>query len=147
MALDLSRDERRRYSRQTQLPDFGEEGQRRLKSARVLIVGAGGLGSPAALYLAAAGVGELTLVDFDAVDETNLQRQILYTTEDVGRPKLAAAAARLRAQNPHITVRLHEAPFGPTNAMELVGGADVVLDGSDNFSTRYLVNDACVFAR
>jgi adenylyltransferase/sulfurtransferase len=147
MASDLSRDERRRYSRQTLLPDFGEEGQRRLKSARVLIVGAGGLGSPAALYLAAAGVGELSLVDFDAVDETNLQRQILYTTEDVGRPKLAAAAARLRAQNPHIAVTLHEMPFSPANAMKLVGSADVVLDGSDNFPTRYLVNDACVFAR
>src|SRR5262245_10674427 len=147
MSSDLTRDERRRYSRQTLLPDFGEDGQRRLKGARVLIVGAGGLGSPAALYLAAAGVGHITLVDFDAVDETNLQRQILYSTADVGQSKLAVAAARLRALNPHITVDVHESPFSPANGMELVSAADVVLDGSDNFSTRYLVNDACVFAR
>jgi adenylyltransferase/sulfurtransferase len=143
----LSPDERRRYSRQTLLPDFGEAGQERLKAGRVLIVGAGGLGSPAALYLAAAGVGTIRLVDFDAVDETNLQRQILYTTTDVGRPKLAAAAARLRALNPHVTIDLHEAPFGPDNARRLVGDVDVVLDGSDNFPTRYLVNDACVMAK
>jgi adenylyltransferase/sulfurtransferase len=142
----FSRDELIRYSRQTSLPDFGEEGQRRLKAARVLIVGVGGLGSPAALYLAAAGVGQIRLVDFDAVDITNLQRQILYSTPDVGQPKLAVAAARLRALNPHIDVTLHEEPFGVRNARQLVEDADVVLDGSDNFPTRYLVNDACVMS-
>jgi sulfur-carrier protein adenylyltransferase/sulfurtransferase len=140
----FSRDELVRYSRHMSLPDFGEEGQRRLKSGRVLIVGAGGLGSPAAMYLAAAGVGLIRLVDFDAVDITNLQRQILYGTPDVGQPKLSVAAARLRALNPHVTVELHDAPFGVKNARELVSGVDVVLDGSDNFPTRYLVNDACV---
>jgi molybdopterin/thiamine biosynthesis adenylyltransferase/rhodanese-related sulfurtransferase len=143
----LSATERRRYSRQTLLPDFGEEGQARLKAGCVLIVGAGGLGSPAALYLAAAGVGTLHLVDVDAVDETNLQRQILYGTPDVGRPKLAAAAARLAALNPHVSIEVHEEPFAAGNAARLVAVADVVLDGSDNFPTRYLVNDACVMAR
>jgi len=147
MDADLTPDEWRRYSRQTLLPDFGEAGQRRLKQGRVLIVGAGGLGSPAALYLAAAGVGRLALVDFDAVDETNLQRQILYTTPDIGRPKLAVAAARLQALNPYVAVDLHEEAFGEQNAERLVRSADVVIDGSDNFPTRYLVNDACVLTR
>jgi adenylyltransferase/sulfurtransferase len=142
----LSPSELRRYSRHVLLPEIGEAGQRRLKAGRVLIVGAGGLGSPAALYLAAAGAGTIGLVDFDVVDETNLQRQILYGTPDVGRPKLAAAAARLRAQNPFVTVELHDEPFGVANARRLVETHDVVIDGTDNFATRYLVNDACVMA-
>jgi adenylyltransferase/sulfurtransferase len=145
--VDFSRDELIRYSRHLSLPEFGEEGQRRLKSGRVLIVGAGGLGSPAALYLAAAGVGLIRLVDFDAVDLTNLQRQILYGTPDVGQPKLSVAAARLRSLNPHIQIEVHNEPFGVKNARQLVSDVDVVLDGSDNFPTRYLVNDACVMAR
>ena len=140
----LSEHERRRYSRHALLDGFGLEGQQRLKRARVLIVGAGGLGSPAALYLCAAGVGTLGLVDFDAVDETNLQRQILFGTADVGRSKLASAAARLRAQNDHVQLELHEEPFGAENARRLVEAYDLVIDGTDNFPTRYLVNDACV---
>jgi len=126
------------------MPEFGEAGQQRLKGGRILIVGAGGLGSPAALYLAAAGAGTIGLVDTDSVDVTNLQRQILYSTPDVGRSKLVAAADRLRALNPHVNIELHEALFGSDNARDLVDRYDVVIDGSDNFPTRYLVNDACV---
>jgi sulfur-carrier protein adenylyltransferase/sulfurtransferase len=133
-----------RYHRQEILPDIGASGQRRLHAARVLIVGAGGLGSPAALYLAAAGIGTIGLVDFDAVDETNLQRQILYGTSDVGRPKLAAAAARLGDLNPEVNLVCHDGPFGVDNAIALTEAYDVVIDGTDNFPTRYLVNDACV---
>jgi len=140
----LSPQEVLRYSRHTMLPEFGGEGQARLKAGRALIVGAGGLGSPAALYLAAAGVGTIGLVDFDRVDITNLQRQILYGTADIGRPKLEAAAERLRDINPHIQIDAHDQPFGADNARELVSAYDVVLDGTDNFSTRFLVNDACV---
>jgi adenylyltransferase/sulfurtransferase len=135
-----------RYSRQIILPELGAAGQRRLAEARVLLVGVGGLGSPAALYLAAAGVGTLGLVDFDAVDETNLQRQIIYGTADVGVPKLQAAAARLLAQNPDIALDLHDTPFAAANARSLVEAYDVIVDGTDNFATRYLVNDACVMA-
>ena len=142
--MSLSSDELLRYSRHTLLPEFGGEGQARLKAGRALIVGAGGLGSPAALYLAAAGVGTIGLVDFDKVDITNLQRQILYGTADVGRPKLDAAVTRLRDVNPHIRIEAHNQPFGAGNARELVSAYDVVLDGTDNFSTRFLVNDACV---
>ena len=120
------------------------EGQQRLKTGRVLIVGAGGLGSPAALYLAAAGAGTMGLVDFDRVDETNLQRQILYSTPDVGRPKLDVAADRLRAINPDLELVLYDEPFGAENGLRLVEPFDVVVDGTDNFATRYLVNDACV---
>jgi adenylyltransferase/sulfurtransferase len=126
------------------LPGFGERGQARLAEGRVLIVGVGGLGSPAAMYLAAAGVGTLGLVDFDAVDETNLHRQIIYDTPDIGRSKLAAAAERLRALNPSLQLELHEEPFGAGNARRLVERYAVVVDGTDNFATRYLVNDACV---
>ena len=133
-----------RYDRQILLPELGEAGQARLAAARVLIVGAGGLGSPVALYLAAAGVGRLGLVDFDAVDETNLQRQVIYGTSDVGRPKLTAAAARLGDLNPEVELDLHEQPFGASNARALVSAYDVVVDGTDNFPARYLVNDACV---
>ena len=142
----LSAEERRRYSRHLLLPEFGEAGQRRLKSGRVLVVGAGGLGSPAAIYLAAAGVGTIGLVDFDVVDETNLQRQVLYAASDVGRPKLAAAAARLTAQNPCVTIVPHDEPFNERSARRLVEAYDVIVDGTDNFATRYLVNDACVMA-
>ena len=144
---DLSPDERRRYDRHLILPEFGEEGQRRLRAGRVLIVGAGGLGSPAALYLAAAGVGTIGLVDFDAVDVTNLQRQILYGTPEIGTPKLTAATARLQALNPHVEIVPHDEPFAVSNAARLVGAYDVIVDGTDNFATRYLVNDACVMAR
>jgi adenylyltransferase/sulfurtransferase len=147
MASMLSPDERRRYDRHLILPEFGEEGQRRLRQGRVLIVGAGGLGSPAALYLAAAGAGMIGLVDFDAVDVTNLQRQILYATPEVGTAKLAAATARLQSLNPHIEVVPHDEPFAVSNAAALVEAYDVIVDGTDNFATRYLVNDACVMAR
>jgi adenylyltransferase/sulfurtransferase len=140
----LSAEEVQRYSRHLIMPEVGVEGQRRLKAARVLCVGAGGLGSPASLYLAAAGVGTLGLVDFDNVDASNLQRQILYSTADVGRPKLAAAAARLGGLNPEVTVTTHETPLTSANALEIVSRYDLVVDGADNFPTRYLVNDACV---
>ena len=141
---ELTGEERRRYGRHLVIPEVGEEGQRRLKAAKVLLVGAGGLGSPLALYLAAAGVGRLGVVEFDRVDETNLQRQILFGSGDVGRPKLAAAAERLQAVNPHVEVTPHPERLGAGNALALVEGYDVVADGSDNFATRYLVNDACV---
>ena len=144
MTDPLSSDEQLRYSRHLLLPEFGIEGQARLKAGKVLIVGVGGLGSPAALYLAAAGVGTIGLVDFDDVDVSNLQRQILYGTADVGRPKLDVAAARLRDVNPHISITVHSEAIAPGNARELVRAYDVVLDGTDNFATRFLVNDACV---
>jgi molybdopterin/thiamine biosynthesis adenylyltransferase/rhodanese-related sulfurtransferase len=140
----LSNDEILRYSRHLILPEVGLEGQRRLKAARVLLVGAGGLGSPAALYLAAAGVGTLGLVDFDVVDLTNLQRQVLHGTRDVGRPKLASARDRIRDINPNVAVELFETRLTSANALEIVREFDVVIDGADNFPTRYLVNDACV---
>ena len=142
----LTRGELLRYARHLALPQVGLEGQARLKVARVLCVGAGGLGSPVALYLAAAGVGTLGLVDDDVVDETNLQRQILHGTRDVGRSKLDSAADRLRDVNPHVEVVRHETRLTSENAMDVVGGYDVVVDGTDNFPTRYLVNDACVLA-
>jgi adenylyltransferase/sulfurtransferase len=133
-----------RYARQVSLPNFGEEGQRKLRESSVLIVGAGGLGSPAALYLAAAGVGHLGLVDFDRVDVTNLHRQILYATRDAGAPKLDAARARLRDLNDDVDVVTHEERLTSGNALRIVENYDVILDGTDNFPTRYLVNDACV---
>jgi adenylyltransferase/sulfurtransferase len=145
MALpELSAHERQRYSRHILLPEIGEAGQRRLKAARVLCVGAGGLGSPALLYLAAAGVGTLGLVDFDAVDVTNLQRQIVHDTASVGRSKVESARARVAALNPDVTVETVHAPFSVANAKALVQSFDLVLDGTDNFPARYLVNDACV---
>ncbi|HJQ38855.1 MAG TPA: molybdopterin-synthase adenylyltransferase MoeB [Thermoanaerobaculia bacterium] len=133
-----------RYSRQTILPELGEAGQQKLREASVLVIGAGGLGSPTSLYLAAAGVGRIGLVDFDRVDVTNLHRQILYGTTDVGRPKLEAAAARLRDANPEIAIVTHEARLTSENALEILRDYDVIIDGTDNFATRYLVNDACV---
>ena len=136
-----------RYDRHLSLPDVGEAGQRRLRDARVLVVGVGGLGSPAALYLAAAGVGTIGLVDFDRVDESNLQRQVLYSTSDVGAPKLDAAIARLTAFNPEIHFARHDAPFDAANGLDLASAYDLVLDGTDNFAARYLVNDACVLTK
>jgi adenylyltransferase/sulfurtransferase len=135
-----------RYARHLLLPEVGETGQRRLKASRMLLVGAGGLGSPAALYLAAAGVGHLTVIDFDTVDPTNLQRQVLHGTRDLGRPKVASARDRLLDLNPHVTVDAVEARLSPANALELVRDHDLVVDGSDSFATRYLVSDACVLA-
>jgi adenylyltransferase/sulfurtransferase len=141
---ELTRDELSRYSRHLILPEVGEEGQRRLKAARVLCVGAGGLGSPLALYLAAAGVGTLGLVDFDVVDASNLQRQIIHSTADIGRKKLDSAAEKLTALNPSLNVVKHETLLSSANALEILKDYDVVADGTDNFPTRYLVNDACV---
>jgi len=140
----LSQDELLRYSRHLILPEVGLEGQRKLKAASVLVVGAGGLGSPLALYLAAAGVGRIGLVDFDVVDESNLQRQILHGTASVGAPKLASAKARLADLNPGVRVDTYETRLTSENALELMRPYDVVADGTDNFPTRYLVNDACV---
>ena len=140
----LTPDERIRYARHLALPGVGEDGQERLKAARVLVVGAGGLGSPVALYLAAAGVGTLGLVDFDAVDVTNLQRQILYGTGDLGRPKLEVAVARLSDLNPGVRVIPHALRLSAENALDVLAAYDVVADGTDNFPARYLVNDACV---
>jgi sulfur-carrier protein adenylyltransferase/sulfurtransferase len=142
----LSRDEVLRYSRHLILPDVGLEGQQKLKAARVLLVGAGGLGSPAALYLAAAGVGTLGLVDFDVVDVTNLQRQILHGTRDVGRPKLESATARIADINPYVRVERFDTRLTSSNALDIIRDFDLVVDGTDNFPTRYLVNDACVLA-
>ncbi len=141
---ELTRGELLRYARHLALPGVGLEGQRRLREARVLCVGAGGLGSPLALYLAAAGVGTLGIVDADVVDLTNLQRQILHGTRDVGRPKLDSAADRLRDVNPHVEVVRHPTRLTASNALDIVSGYDVVADGTDNFPARYLVNDACV---
>lgn len=142
----LSAEGLRRYARHLSLPEVGIAGQERLAAGSVLLVGMGGLGSPAALYLAAAGVGRLGLVDFDVVDRSNLQRQVLYSEVDVGRGKLEAAAERLRAANSALTLDLHAERLGKANARELVAGYDVVVDGTDNFPTRYLVHDACYFA-
>jgi molybdopterin/thiamine biosynthesis adenylyltransferase/rhodanese-related sulfurtransferase len=146
-AMRLSAEELQRYSRHLLMPEVTSEGQKRLKAARTLCVGAGGLGSPAALYLAAAGVGTIGIVDFDDVDLSNLQRQILHGTKDIGRSKLESARDRLRDINPEIEIELHECRFSSENAPELVAQYDVVVDGSDNFPTRYLSNDVCVFAR
>jgi adenylyltransferase/sulfurtransferase len=144
--VPLEKTEFERYSRHLSLPEVGEEGQRKLKAARVLCVGAGGLGAPASLYLAAAGVGTIGLIDFDAVDVTNLQRQILYSSRDVGRPKLEAARERLEGLNPHVKIETHGVALDVSNARELITAYDVILDGTDNFPARYLVNDACVLA-
>src|SRR6266404_9685827 len=143
----MTDEERLRYSRHLIMPEVGLKGQQRFKAARVLCIGAGGLGSPAALYLAAAGVGTIGLVDLDNVDLSNLQRQILHGTKDVGRKKLESARDRLSDVNPTIEIETHECRFTSANALEIVSGYDVVVDGSDNFPTRYLSNDVCVFAR
>lgn len=140
----LSPEERTRYRRHLLLPELGEAGQRRLKGARVLLVGAGGLGSPIALYLAAAGVGTLGVVEFDAVDAGNLQRQVLYGTGDVGRAKAEAACDRLRALNPNVRVEPHGVRLDAANARSLVAGHDLAVDATDNLEARYALNDACV---
>ncbi len=143
-AVTLSQADVRRYARHLIMPEVGTGGQRRLKASRVLCVGAGGLGSPLALYLAAAGVGTLGLVDFDVVDVSNLQRQILHFTPDVGRPKIDSAQEKLQALNPDLEVVRIERPIDSSNALTLFADYDVIVDGTDNFPTRYLVNDACV---
>jgi adenylyltransferase/sulfurtransferase len=143
-SVRLSRQELLRYSRHLIMPEVGLRGQRKIKAARVLCVGAGGLGSPLAIYLAAAGVGTLGLVDFDVVDESNLQRQILHGTGDVGRPKIESASERIRAINPNVRVVPFETRLSSENALEIFREFDIVADGTDNFPTRYLVNDACV---
>ena len=143
----LSDDEVERYARHLVLREVGGPGQARIRRARVLIVGAGGLGSPAALYLAAAGIGKLGLVDDDAVSLSNLQRQILFRTKDVGRPKVDAGAEALKALNSGVQIESHPIRITPANAMELIAGYDIVADGSDNFATRFLLNDTCFFSR
>jgi adenylyltransferase/sulfurtransferase len=140
---DLSSEERARYARHILLPDIGVEGQRRLANARVLVVGAGGLGSPALLYLAAAGVGTIGVVDDDVVDASNLQRQVVHGTADVGRPKTESAAETVARVNPLVRVVRHDVRLDSANALDVIGGYDLVVDGADNFPTRYLVNDAC----
>jgi sulfur-carrier protein adenylyltransferase/sulfurtransferase len=145
-ARQLSRDEVARYSRHLIIPDLGVDGQKRLKNARVLVIGAGGLGAPALLYLAAAGVGTIGIVDFDVVDESNLQRQIIHGVADVGRSKARSARDSIAAINPLVQVRLHEFRLESSNAVDLFKQYDMILDGTDNFATRYLVNDAAVLA-
>jgi adenylyltransferase/sulfurtransferase len=142
----LSNDEIARYSRHLILPEVGMEGQQKLKAAKVLCVGTGGLGAPMTFYLAAAGVGTIGLVDFDVVDESNLQRQIIHSTKDVGRPKIDSAAEKLTALNPNIRIVKHETMLTSANALDIIKDYDIVADGTDNFPTRYLVNDACVLS-
>ncbi len=144
--MEFSEEQVERYSRQIVLPLVGGRGQKKLRQAKVLVIGAGGLGSPAGLYLAAAGVGRLGLVDSDVVDLSNLQRQILHRTRDRGRPKTASAADTIGALNPDVEVVQHPLRLTSENIMEVIAGYELVLDGSDNFATRYLVNDACVLA-
>jgi molybdopterin-synthase adenylyltransferase len=142
----LSADELERYARHIVLPEVGGAGQAALRNARVLVIGAGGLGAPLLLYLAAAGVGTLGVVDDDAVSLSNLQRQVIHATPDVGRPKVASAAAAIGRLNPHVTVIPHHVRLSAHNALDLIGAYDIVADGSDNFATRYLVSDACYLA-
>lgn len=142
--INFSKDELERYSRHLIIPEFNIEGQRKLKAAKVLVVGTGGLGSPLLLYLTAAGVGTIGIVDFDVVDESNLQRQVLFSVNDVGQPKVEAAKRRLEALNPHIKFVTYNTRLTSENALEIIKDYDVVADGTDNFPTRYLVNDACV---
>ncbi|BBZ34792.1 molybdopterin biosynthesis-like protein MoeZ [Mycolicibacterium confluentis] len=145
-AAELTREEVARYSRHLIIPDLGVDGQKRLKNARVLVIGAGGLGSPTLLYLAAAGVGTIGIVEFDVVDESNLQRQIIHGQSDIGRSKAQSAADSIREINPLVQVNLHELRLEPENAVDLFAQYDLILDGTDNFATRYLVNDAAVLA-
>ncbi|MEO7455396.1 MAG: molybdopterin-synthase adenylyltransferase MoeB [Gemmatimonadaceae bacterium] len=143
----LTPDELQRYQRHLILPHVGEAGQRRLKAARVLVVGAGGLGSPVALYLAAAGVGHLGIVDEDVVEASNLQRQVLHSTRDIGQPKVSSARASLRDLNPHTSVETFHVRLTSANALEIIRGYDIVVDGTDNFPARYLINDACILLK
>lgn len=142
----LNSEELSRYARHIAIPEFGIAGQEKLKAASVLVIGAGGLGSPLLLYLTAAGVGHIGIVDFDIVDDSNLQRQVLYTVEDIGKSKAETAKARLKALNPHVDFTVYNKAFTKENALDIIKEYDVVADGSDNFPTRYLVNDACVLA-
>jgi len=142
--IELSHEEVQRYSRHLIMPEVGMTGQKKLKAASVLLIGAGGLGSPLAMYLAAAGIGRIGLVDYDVVDYTNLQRQIIHGTKDVGRPKLESAKARILDINPHVQVDTYQVPLTSANALEIFAPYDVIIDGTDNFPTRYLTNDACV---
>ncbi len=142
--ITFSKEELERYSRHLIIPEFNIAGQRRLKAAKVLVVGTGGLGAPLLSYLVAAGVGHVGIVDFDTVDDSNLQRQILFTVDDVGRPKVEAAAERLRKQNPFVEIKTYNKQLTSANALEIIRDYDIVADGTDNFPTRYLVNDACV---
>ncbi|HEV2127384.1 MAG TPA: molybdopterin-synthase adenylyltransferase MoeB [Thermomicrobiales bacterium] len=144
MPQTLTPDQRRRYSRHLLIPEVGEVGQQRLLHAKVLLVGAGGLGSPAALYLAAAGVGTLGVVDADTVDDSNLQRQVIHSTDRIGMPKVESARLTIEALNPDVTVICHEERLTKENVLEIVAPYDIILDGTDNFATRYLINDACV---
>jgi molybdopterin/thiamine biosynthesis adenylyltransferase/rhodanese-related sulfurtransferase len=143
-AAELTVDEVKRYSRHLIIPDVGMTGQKRLKNAKVLCVGAGGLGSPALLYLAAAGVGTLGVIDFDVVDESNLQRQIIHGQSDIGRPKALSARDSIKEVNPYVNVIVHDEALSNDNVMEIFSGYDLIVDGTDNFATRYMVNDACV---
>jgi len=143
-AATLSPPEIQRYARHLIMPEVAMDGQKRLKASKVLCIGTGGLGAPLSLYLAAAGVGTIGLVDFDVVDVSNLQRQVIHFTADVGRPKVQSAREKLQALNPDLNVNVHEFPVDSSNALELFEGYDVIVDGTDNFPTRYLVNDACV---
>lgn len=140
----FTKEELARYNRHIIIPGFGMEAQVKLKEAKVLVIGSGGLGSPVLLYLAAAGVGTLGIVDFDVVDDSNLQRQVLFGVESIGKPKVEAAKERIKALNPHLKIQLHNTHINSSNALEIIRGYDVVADGTDNFPTRYLVNDACV---
>jgi sulfur-carrier protein adenylyltransferase/sulfurtransferase len=140
----FTREELARYNRHIIIPGFGMEAQEKLKKSRVLVIGSGGLGSPVLLYLAAAGVGTLGIVDFDVVDDSNLQRQVLFGVESVGKPKVEAARERIKALNPHLNIVLHNTHINSSNALDIIRDYDVVADGTDNFPTRYLVNDACV---
>lgn len=142
--ISFSKEELERYSRHLIIPEFNIEGQRKLKASKVLVVGTGGLGSPMLLYLVAAGVGTIGILDFDTVDETNLQRQVLFTVDDVGRPKVEAAKERLEKLNPNIQFNVHNVQLTSQNALDIIQDYDIVADGTDNFPTRYLVNDACV---
>ncbi len=144
--IKFSKEELERYSRHLIIPEFNIEGQKKLKHARVLVVGTGGLGAPLLLYLTAAGVGTIGIVDFDIVDYSNLQRQVLFTTADVGRPKVEAARERLSALNPFVQFEVFNTRLDSTNALDIISQFDIVADGTDNFPTRYLVNDACVLA-
>jgi adenylyltransferase/sulfurtransferase len=145
MTATLTNEEILRYSRHLILPEVGKAGQEKLKAAKIMLIGSGGLGSPNALYLAAAGIGTLGMIDFDVVDNTNLQRQLLFSSSDVGIPKVEAAKKRIQQVNPNVIVNTYNAKLSSENVMDIFKDYDLIIDGTDNFPTRYLVNDACVF--
>src|SRR3982750_742936 len=142
--IKFSREELARYDRHIIIPEFGLEAQKKLKASKVLVIGSGGLGSPVLLYLAAAGVGTIGIIDFDVVDDSNLQRQVLFGVDEIGKPKVEAAQRRLEALNPYIKLNIYNTQLTSKNALDIIREYDVVADGTDNFPTRYLVNDACV---